>query len=564
MSTAKQFRVNRLWQLEESLNTGLSSDMLLEEFSEYSGQKHVVNDLSKLHLQYSIEEEIPFFFVDALREHFDIALNILGKSACGLEGLAAKITPYNGNKQLRNLDDCRPVLSDPFDRMTVSLARGLLDALEASIGYMGEQYDMVDKEGAPLSELGQAGYVYDILNAAPSGAITFGDYLLVLHYAVSNMEKSANEFLEDFPTQELYDESFSVDLLREILPIAAEIKEIGLKPSTDARDKPRGYQDILSGILDLITCDEAGRWTRPWADGTFKGRPRNYRTKNKYRGRNVLLLWKSASVNSFDSPFWATKKQWQQSGFQVAANQDPSAVVYSFRKKAVIDDEANIKGDDEEERYERQWGHRAYKVYNACQLEEFDHNRAEFVPEIDENLPAAFEDYGEVDTFVNATYADLRHGGGIAYYHLKNDYIQMPERQKFIDTVRETAAQGYYATLLHELTHWTGNSIRCDRSYPEKSSYEAYAFEELVAEIGAAFLCGDLGVLNVPRDWAEENDVSNPPQGQEYGQLQNHAAYLHSWIKALKDKDHPERMLVAAASLAEKAIDHLEGLQPKK
>jgi antirestriction protein ArdC len=147
---------------------------------------------------------------------------------------------------------------------------------------------------------------------------------------------------------------------------------------------------------------------------------------------------------------------------------------------------------------------------------------------------------------------------------LKNDYIQMPERQKFIDTVRETAAQGYYATLLHELMHWTGNSTRCDRSYPEKSSYEAYAFEELVAELGAAFLCGDLGVLNVPRDWAEVNDVSNPPQGQEYGQLQNHAAYLHSWIKALKEKDHPERMLAAAASLAEKAIDHLEGLQPKK
>lgn len=149
--------------------------------------------------------------------------------------------------------------------------------------------------------------------------------------------------------------------------------------------------------------------------------------------------------------------------------------------------------------------------------------------------PAQILDAAEA--FVAATGADIRHGGNHAFYRFPDDFIQMPERERFMGTETSTATESYYGTLLHE-THWTGCAKRCDREFGKRFGDDAYAVEELVAELGAAFLCDDLGITLEPRP--------------------DHAAYLDNWLKVLKaDK----KAIFTAASQAAKATDYLAGLQ---
>ena len=111
----------------------------------------------------------------------------------------------------------------------------------------------------------------------------------------------------------------------------------------------------------------------------------------------------------------------------------------------------------------------------------------------------------------------------------------MPELKAFRD------GESYYATLAHEMTHWTRHESRLNRDLGRKRFADAgYAMEELVAEIGAAFLCADLGITPETRD--------------------DHAAYIASWLKVLKDD---KRAIFTAASHAQKAADYLHGLQPQ-
>jgi antirestriction protein ArdC len=139
-----------------------------------------------------------------------------------------------------------------------------------------------------------------------------------------------------------------------------------------------------------------------------------------------------------------------------------------------------------------------------------------------------------VECFFSATGAIVRHGGNRAYYSVSTDHVQMPPLESFRD------AGAYYATLGHETTHWTKHPTRLDRDFGRKRwGDEGYAMEELVAELGAAFLCADLELTPELRG--------------------DHASYIDHWLKALKSDS---RAIFAAASHAQRAADFLHGLQP--
>ncbi len=146
--------------------------------------------------------------------------------------------------------------------------------------------------------------------------------------------------------------------------------------------------------------------------------------------------------------------------------------------------------------------------------------------------------YQEVtDHIVDATGAAIRYGLGQAFYTPAQDFIGMPDWDRFTDTA--TATENAYSTLFHELTHWTGHARRCDRQLAKRFGNDAYAAEELIADLGAAFMCAELAITNQPRP--------------------DHAQYLEHWLKVLKTD---KRAIFTAASKASDALDHLRALQP--
>jgi antirestriction protein ArdC len=166
-------------------------------------------------------------------------------------------------------------------------------------------------------------------------------------------------------------------------------------------------------------------------------------------------------------------------------------------------------------------------VFNAAQVNGYE------VPALPD--PHALQDYLEyanAKAFVARTGATIKHGGDKAFYMPSKDAIMLPAREAFSD------GAAYYATLFHELTHWTGHAKRLDRNQRDKFGTNHYALEELVAEIGAAFLCSDMGVSNdEPRT--------------------DHAQYLKHWLEILRASD---RAIFSAAAQAGKATEYLNEL----
>ena len=177
---------------------------------------------------------------------------------------------------------------------------------------------------------------------------------------------------------------------------------------------------------------------------------------------------------------------------------------------------------------------RFYTVFNANQVEGYDHHESG-TPN-DNDLVTRLDN---ADRYCTGTGADIRHGGAGAFYDRGEDYISIPETRAFVDTPQASATENYYSVLLHELTHWSGAPGRLNRDKAKtRKEIDKYAFEELIAELGAAFLCSKLGIVQTPRD--------------------DHALYIKSWLRALKDdKKHVFR----AAAQAAKAVDYLDGLQ---
>jgi antirestriction protein ArdC len=170
---------------------------------------------------------------------------------------------------------------------------------------------------------------------------------------------------------------------------------------------------------------------------------------------------------------------------------------------------------------------RASYVFNAAQVDGYQ-------PDATAPEAAPIDPIAEADRLVAATGATIRIGGEEAYFAPKADYIAMPSQSRFTGTATSSATEGWYSTLLHELTHWSGHESRLAREFGKRFGDDAYAMEELVAELGAAFLCGDLGITVEPRP--------------------DHADYIGHWLRILKGD---RKAIFTAASAANKAAEYL-------
>ena len=282
------------------------------------------------------------------------------------------------------------------------------------------------------------------------------------------------------------------------------------------------HQEITTRIVDAI--ETAGDFRLPWiknTGGSF-ARPVNVASKNPYNGVNVVSLWVSALAADYPSNVWGTYRQWQEKGCQVRKGEKSSLVV--FYKTFEVEDVNEQTG--EVEAGERMIA-RASRVFNAAQVEGFEVN-AEELPE-----KPAFDPIERAETFAAATGAQIEEGGDKAFIP-SQDVIRMPERRRFTGTETTTAAEGFYSTLAHELVHWSGAEKRLARDLSGRFGDESYAIEELVAELGAAFLCADLGITPEPRE--------------------DHACYIKNWLAVLKND---KKAIFTAAAKASQAATWL-------
>ena len=278
------------------------------------------------------------------------------------------------------------------------------------------------------------------------------------------------------------------------------------------------YDTITNQIIAALergTGDYPLPWHRSSAPLT---RPVNAVTRKAYRGVNVLALWASAEAQDFGHGLWATYRQWQSLGAQVRKGEKASPIV--FYK---VLDRAEGSEDEARENAGRIFAQGSH-VFNIAQVEGY---ALPEVPEVE-----TFDPIPDVEASIAATGAAIRIQGDSAHYTPSTDTITMPDRERFFATDTASAGQNWYAILLHELVHWTGADHRLARTFGKRFGDEAYAMEELVAELGSAFLCGDLGLSVTPRP--------------------DHACYLASWLKVLKGDN---RAIFTAASAAAKAAE---------
>jgi antirestriction protein ArdC len=279
------------------------------------------------------------------------------------------------------------------------------------------------------------------------------------------------------------------------------------------------YEKVTQSVVQLL---ERGvkPWTQPWSGGAGGGMPLRHNGQG-YRGINVLILWGQAQEAGYASPYWMTYRQALVLGGQVRKGERSTQVVYYGT--AAKDSEPE-QGEDGKKLFRFI---RTYNVFNAGQIDELPQRFYAGQPAA---APVA-ERIPELEAFVNRTGADIRYGGGRAFYRIDQDYIQMPEFGAFRD------AEQAYSTLNHELTHWTRAESRLKRDMGRKRwGDEGYAAEELVAELGAAFLGAELGL--------------RPDH------IEDHAAYIAGWLKVLRDD---RRFIFIAAAKAQEAADYLLG-----
>ncbi|MBS0155194.1 MAG: DUF1738 domain-containing protein [Nitrospira sp.] len=288
-------------------------------------------------------------------------------------------------------------------------------------------------------------------------------------------------------------------------------------------------QDVYARVTNRIVTDlkqGVRTWVKPWsAEHAARKITRPLRQNGMpYSGINILMLWSAAMAGGFAAPIWMTFKQALELNAHVRKGEKGSLVVYANSITQTETDEAT--GDETEQEIHFMKG---YTVFNVEQVEGLpDHYYAKPEPRF-----TSIQRIDHAENFFANLRADIRHGGTRAFYAQEPDYIQMPPFEAFID------ANSYYATLAHESTHWTKHASRLAREFGRKTWGDGgYAEEELVAELGAAFLCADLELSLTPRE--------------------DHASYIAHWLTVLKDD---KRAIFRAAAHAQRAADFVHGLQ---
>jgi len=290
---------------------------------------------------------------------------------------------------------------------------------------------------------------------------------------------------------------------------------------------PKSFKDVHQTITDqIVQSIEAGvgEFIMPWHREIGTTMPTNPATGNAYNGVNVIALWAAAEQRGFATGHWATYRQWNLMGAQVRKGAKCSVVVFYKQNKFDVNN-----AETGEPEHKSMFFARASRVFNVDQVDGWQATKP-----VARNPVQVLE---QAERFAQATFAKISIGGDRAYYQPGKDYIQMPDKHRFTGTKTSSATESYYATLLHELSHWTGHKNRLDRNLRNRFGEDGYAMEELVAELGAAFLCSELGVTNQPRP--------------------DHAAYIAHWLDVMK-KD--ARAIFTAASKASEAKTYLMGL----
>jgi antirestriction protein ArdC len=277
------------------------------------------------------------------------------------------------------------------------------------------------------------------------------------------------------------------------------------------------YQEVTDKIVSML--EEGAGVNRPlWINSlATAGLPMNAISRKPYQGVNVMLTLASMVAGGYSSPLFLSYKQAQAAGGNVRKGEKGTMVVYfTFLEK---------EQDGEQVRIPLL---RQSTVFNVEQCDSLPEdllkvNRASILG----SNPAEWQE--KYDSFFACLQADIRHGGNRAFFSPREDYIMMPEKEAFVD------GPAYYSTLAHEVTHWTGAPTRLHREFGKRFGDQAYAFEELVAELGSAFLCAHLGLS--PEDPRPD-----------------HVGYLAGWLKVLK---HDKRAIFTAASSAQKACSFI-------
>lgn len=276
------------------------------------------------------------------------------------------------------------------------------------------------------------------------------------------------------------------------------------------------YQRITQQIISAI---EAGtdRFCLPWhSPGRKLYAPQNAVSGRDYRGINVLILWATAEVRGYTQGIWATYQQWQELGAQVRKGEKSTEVVLwkPTERKQTNDEEPNSEATEIRQGLIA----RGYCVFNVAQVDGYE---PPATPELSSEQRLV-----HAERFFDSLRLNLSTGGDRAFYNMATDTIHLPEFKRF------HAPELYYSTLAHECVHWTGSPARLNRQLANRFGNEAYAAEELIAELGAAFLSGRVGTFAIP--------------------CERHASYVASWLKLFRSDP---RAIFTAASQAQRAVD---------
>lgn len=278
-------------------------------------------------------------------------------------------------------------------------------------------------------------------------------------------------------------------------------------------------KDIANSFIEKIE-NFNGKWEKPFFGGS-KEFARNIITKKHYRGLNLVCLWLSQEKNNFTSNLWGTFDQWKEKKKSIKKGEKGTNIFFFKPVKYEVETK-NEAGETITEEVES-CVIRYYTVFNACQMTEYE-------PEaIEETAPDIIEEINAFKcNFLNKTGIEYEEGKGRACYIPSIDKVYLPSIEQFC------IKSEYIPTACHEFTHATGAKSRLNRDFSGKFGDEAYAFEELVADIGAGFLSAALG--------------------KSYIFQNNNIAYLKSWVKVLKDQP---KAILKACSHAQKAADYL-------
>jgi antirestriction protein ArdC len=307
---------------------------------------------------------------------------------------------------------------------------------------------------------------------------------------------------------------------------------INQKEGLKMGNKITTHEILTNRVIELME-KHGSNWSRPWSckneDGTFSsGRPYSVASGANYRGINLIsLAWSPFSSNA-----WNTFKNWKLIGGIINKESFKNGYPIFYYSTG---EKVNVKTGKKEKYFFHKYStvFNVEQLTNATEMKEKIENMERLQDKI--SVVTEIARNKAVDSYIASTGAVVKHGGNRAYYSPSLDYIQLPHITDF------KGLEDYYSTAMHELTHWTGNKKRLDRIESVQFGSDEYAFEELVAELGATFLCNELMIENEIRE--------------------DHAKYLNAWLKILKNDS---KAISRASGKASKAVEYLNEIASKE